>query len=251
MEINGIMVALLDIPAEYTQEYNRWYDLDHLPEHISKGDVVTGKRYVAPHSLQDADGVQASEFTGGYPPYLTLYFFGGPVSFAGEESQTLWREKDRTIVKAGRYWVKGEGRFNRRLRLSHAIARPTSLVASEAIPHLPHRGVIVCLGRAPSASRRQEAIDWWDGTHLVDLFAVPGLLAALRLDPVDPAEGDLVVHLLLCEEPPADVMAGIQSVLRYQGAVGRYPAYGGVYESVAVLPYERIVPFEYDFEIKS
>src|SRR5688572_5739996 len=34
LKINAITVALLDIPGDFTQEYNRWYDLDHLPEHI-------------------------------------------------------------------------------------------------------------------------------------------------------------------------------------------------------------------------
>ena len=44
MEINGMMLAMLDIPAWCTEEYNRWYDLDHLPEHVSKGDVRAVKR---------------------------------------------------------------------------------------------------------------------------------------------------------------------------------------------------------------
>jgi hypothetical protein len=35
VKTEGMMLALLDIPAEYTEEYNRWYDLDHMPEHVA------------------------------------------------------------------------------------------------------------------------------------------------------------------------------------------------------------------------
>ena len=52
MQLHGIMLAMLDIPPELTEEYNRWYDLDHLPEHVSKADVAMARRYVAPRDLQ-------------------------------------------------------------------------------------------------------------------------------------------------------------------------------------------------------
>ncbi len=77
MEINGISFNLLDIPAELTEEYNRWYDLDHIAEHISKADVLMGRRYVRPAAYRELDGIQVSDFLDGYPPYLTIYSFGG------------------------------------------------------------------------------------------------------------------------------------------------------------------------------
>jgi hypothetical protein len=249
MEINGILLAMLEIPAEYTEDYNRWYDLDHLPEHVSKGDVIMGRRYVATRQLRDVPGVQRSEFTAGHPPYTTIYSFGGPVDFMSDEALGYWRDKDRGIIKAGRFWREGRGVHNSRWRVADAVTRPSVLVSKAAVPHLAHRGIIVAIGRAPSADRIDEAIDWWDRTHLVDLFAVPGLLAAMRFTHVDPAQADLLLHILLCEEPPGQVMAGIDRAMRYQGAVGRYPAHGGAYESIAFLPYDRIVPLEYDFDI--
>jgi hypothetical protein len=251
VEINGLTLAMLDIPAELTQEYNRWYDLDHLAEHVSKADVIAGRRYVAPRQLRTVVGVQPSELTGGYPPYLTLYLFGGPLDFMSAEAQALWTDMDRGIVKAGRYWRAGRGVYGSRWRIADAVARPSVLVSEPAIPHLPHRGVIVALGKAPSPERVQDAIDWWDGTHLVDLFAVPGLLASIRCRPTGPTPGDQLLHVLLCEDAPATVMEGIAHEMRYQSAVGRFPAYGGVYESIAFLPYDRIVPLEYDFDISS
>lgn len=248
MEINGLQLAFLDIPPEYTQEYNRWYDLDHMPEHVAKDDVVMGRRYVAQRTLQGLPGSQEGDFGGGHAPYLTIYFFGGPLDLMSEEAREGWRTLDRGIVKQGRYWLAGKGVGGGMFRLGEPIGRPSVLTLPRAIPHLNHRGVIVALGKAPSAERRQEAIDWWRDVHLVDLFgSVPGLLAALRCDPVDP-ESDQVLHVLYCEDPVTEVMAGIEAAKRYAGAVGRWPAYGGVYEPLAFLPYDRIVPLEYDFD---
>ncbi|HUZ09415.1 MAG TPA: hypothetical protein VMU76_04530 [Acidimicrobiales bacterium] len=247
MEVKGILFATLDIPAEYTAEYNRWYDLDHLPEHISKGDVVTARRYVAPRDLQAAPGAVAGELTGGHPPYATIYFFGLE-AFDGPEALGFWTTKDRGIVKAGRYWQQGRGTYSGRWRLAETFTGPGVLVSPAAVPYLAHRGMIVAIGRAPSPERREEAVAWWRETQVVDLLAVPGVLAAIRFDPVAGAAGDLTMHVLLCGDDPADVMPRIEGSRRTLRATGRYPAHGGVYEPLAFLPYRTIVPFEYDFD---
>ena len=114
MEVKGILLAMLEIEPEYTEEYNRWYDLDHLAEHISKADVLTAKRYVAPRDLQDLGG-GGGELTGGHPPYLTMYYLGID-DFAGEDAAALWTTKDRGIIKAGRFWRTGGATFVRRWR---------------------------------------------------------------------------------------------------------------------------------------
>jgi len=249
VEANGLMIALLDIPAEVTEEYNRWYDLDHMPEHVSKGDVLMGRRYVAPTTLRSVAGVQWSEWTAGYPPYLSTYWFGGPLDFMSDEALALWRVKDRGIIKGGRFWQIGSSKHGSRWRIDGAFTRPGVLVDQAAVPYLAHRGVIVAIGEALSADRVNEALEWWDDVHLVDLFAVPGVLAAVRLLPVDPTLQGRVAHLLLCEDHPGDVMLAIDRAKRYWGAVGRFPAHGGVYEQTAFLPYQSIVPLDYRFDV--
>ena len=247
MEINGLQITFLEIPTRLTQEYNRWYDLDHMPEHVSKGDVIMGRRYVAQRDLHGIDGSETDELFGGHPPYLTIYSFGGPLDFRSDEARSLWTTMDHHIVRAGRYWKDGRATHTGWWRVKSALARPSVLVAEPAIPHLNHRGVILAYGRAASVERRQEAIDWWDNTHLVDLFAVPGVLAAIRCDPenLDP---EFLLHVILCEDHPAQVMGRIMEARRYAEALGRYPSHKGAYESVAFMPYERIVPLEYDFD---
>jgi hypothetical protein len=210
--------------------------------------VIMGRRYVAPKHLHHMEGSQVGEVFGGHPPYLTLYFFGGPLDMASDEAREGWRVMDNRIVRAGRYWQAGRGVGGGMFRLAKSTARPSCLVAEPAIAHLNHRGVILALGKAKSVEQRQEAIDWWDNTHLVDLFAVPGMLAALRCDPVGEANADQVLHILFCEDAPGEVMPRIEAAMKYAGAVGRYPSHKNAYESLAFLPYDRIVPLEYDFD---
>jgi hypothetical protein len=248
MKVDGILLAMLDIPAEQTRDYNRWYDLDHMPEHISKGDVLHGRRYVASRTLRATPGIEVPEF--GYTPYLTTYLFGGPIDFAGEESAALWHDKDFGIVREGRYWRDGRSVLSTRWRLERATARPSCLVSEQAVPYLAHRGVIVALGKAPSAARREEAVTWWERTHLVDLFGVVGVLAALRFSNAESATPtDDVLYLLLCDEPTSDVLARIEKMKRYARAVGRYPAHRDAYRSLAFLPYDTIYPLQYDFDV--
>jgi hypothetical protein len=246
MELHGILFATIDIPAEYTAEYNRWYDLDHLPEHISKRDVVMARRYVAPRDLRAAPEVDHRDWPGGHPPYATAYYFGIE-DFDGEEARSGWTVKDRGIVKSGRFWREGRGTYSGRWRLTEVFRGTGVLVSDAAVPYLAHRGIIVAVGRAPSGGR-EAAVDWWRTVHLVDLLAVPGVLAALRFDPLGAGEQDLVAHILLCSDDPLDVMARVAQARRFLRAIGRYPAHGGQYEQLAFLPYRTIVPFEYDFD---
>jgi hypothetical protein len=249
MESTGMMLALMDIPADSTEEYNRWYDLDHLPEHVAKPDVIMGRRYVAPGVLRAEPGVIPSELLGGYPPYLTTYWFGGPLDMLSEEARGGWLGLDRNLVKGGRFWRPGRSLYAARWRVSSSHTRPDCRVSQRAVPYLAHRGVIVALGRALSGDRLAEAAGWWDAVHLPDLFSVPGLLGAVRLHSPDGEQSDLVAHLLLCDKAPETVLRGLEQAKRYWTAVGRYPAHGGVYEALAFLAYQRIVPLEYDFDI--
>ena len=248
MQVTGILLALLHMPADLGEGYNRWYDLDHMPEHVAKDDVLYGRRYVAGAALRQSPAIMSSPLTRGHPPYATIYSFGGPLDFAGEEAARGWTDLDRQITKAGRYWRQGSVALAGRFRLESARARPSVLVQERAVPHLPHRGIVVVIGRAASAEAHPKAVAWWEETRLVDLFAVPGILAALRFMPVEAGQAGLMLHVLLCDLSPKAVMAGIAAAQPGWQALGRWPAHDGSYEQLALLPYELIVPFEYGFD---
>jgi hypothetical protein len=243
MEVKGLLFALLDV-EDRPEEYNRWYDLDHFPEHLSKADVVGGRRYVAPPALRGLPESVEGELIG-HPPYATAYFLGE--GFESEEAAAGWLAKDRTIVKAGRFWRDGRPAFTGRWRLDGVARHPSVLVSDEATPFLPHRGLIVAVGRAASAEQRGDALRWWADVHLPDLFASNAILAALRFMPIDGGQEDMILHLLFCEQDPAGAMTAIAAARPYHRGVGRFPDHRASYEELAFLPYRTIVPFEYDF----
>jgi hypothetical protein len=243
MRIDGISLALLDIHREH-RRFNRWYDLDHLPEHVSKADVIRGQRYVATGPTRRAEGVLAGPLTNGHPPYATIYSFGGPLDFRGDEALAGWRDKDHGIVRAGRYWLPGSVCHSSSWRPADARSRASMPLSAEAVPYLAHRSVILAIGRVADAER---AVAWWDATQRDAILDLEGVLAVQRLTPADPAGEGLMLHLVLCESDPVTAIGRLAELRAVQGLTGRFPAHRGEYEPLALLPYERIVPFQYDF----
>ena len=43
----GLMVVFADVPAQYEDEFNRWYDEEHIPERLSIPGVLSAARYTA------------------------------------------------------------------------------------------------------------------------------------------------------------------------------------------------------------
>ena len=246
MRLHGILLAMLDSPPELTEEFNRWYDLDHLAEHVSKPDVVSARRYVAPRDLHGL-GTVTGDLVATHTPYLTVYAHGTS-DFDSEATWAGWLEKDRGIIKQGRFFRVGGSPLTASWRFEGAWARAGCHVSEEAIPYLAHRGVIVAIGRPPTPAQRADALRWWDDVHLPDLLAVEGVLAALRFAPARGTDEDLILHLLLLEADPEVAMERIDGVVRYDSAIGRFPPHRGVYEPLVFLPYRSIVPLEYDFE---
>jgi hypothetical protein len=243
VRIDAISIALLDIHREH-RRFNRWYDLDHLPEHVSKGDVVSGQRYVATGPTRRAAGVLAGPLTSGHPAYATIYSFGGPLDFRDDEALDGWRDKDRTIVKAGRYWLPGNVCHSSAWRTVEAHARGSLPISADAVPHLAHRSIVLSIGRVTDAAR---AAAWWEATQRDAILDLDGVLAIRRLAPADAEGADLMLHIILSERDPVSTVGALAELRAAQGLTGRFPAHGGEYEQVALLPYERIVPFQYDF----
>ena len=141
-------------------------------------------------------------------------------------------------VDPSRPYVLFVGRITRQKGVTHLV---------DAIPHLPHQSIVLVLGKASSPEHRPDAVAWWEETQLPDLHEIPGVLATLRFEPAQAGESELLLHVLLCSSPVNEIMRDFVQVRRYQELTGRYPAHSRAYETVAILPYDLIIPLRYDF----
>lgn len=54
MDVSGIIFAAVDVDHDAIEDWNRWYDLEHLPPNVALEGITTGRRYVATPELHEA-----------------------------------------------------------------------------------------------------------------------------------------------------------------------------------------------------
>lgn len=81
----GLLLVMMEIPPEHEEEFNRWYNEEHLPERLSIPGFVRARRFRA--------------IEGG-PKYLALYDLESPdvldtdeYKYWTGEGKTEWTEK--------------------------------------------------------------------------------------------------------------------------------------------------------------
>jgi hypothetical protein len=81
-----LYIVHTDIPDDIVDEYNEWYDKEHLPRLVTVPGVIRARRYTA---------------TAGNPRYLTAYELTDPDAFESPEGlqarKTPWTAKMRSL----------------------------------------------------------------------------------------------------------------------------------------------------------
>ena len=90
----GLLMVYSDVPAQFEEEFNRWYDEEHIPERLSIPGVLSAARYVA---LQ------------GSPKHLACYELSEPEAWHSDAWQhyltnpTEWSKQMSPSVVATAY----------------------------------------------------------------------------------------------------------------------------------------------------
>ena len=140
MDVSGIIFASIDCDADAVEDWNRWYDLEHLPPNIALPGIMSGKRYVAPPALHEvrepADRLEG--FADGRGVHVTVYtLHGAPAQVLADMTST------RDVLEdAGRMFApeKKIVRAGDAMTLSWGVADPALKAdADRRAAHAAHR----------------------------------------------------------------------------------------------------------------
>lgn len=150
---NGLIAVWLDVAADREEEFNAWYDLEHLAQVVALPGFVSGRRY----RCDDAP-----------LKYLAWYDTADDRVEAGPDFQRLVAEPTPWSRRIRTFYGKRRERFNFRLM------RDVGRVAAQDTPwlYLVHTDIpdhIV-----------DEYNEWYDKEHLPRLVTVPGVVRARR-----------------------------------------------------------------------
>jgi hypothetical protein len=163
--MRGLLLTITEPPHAMEEEFNAWYDTEHIPERNAITGFISSRRWVWPDA-KAGEGKYLATYELESPAALTTPEY---LSHVGEHF-TPWSKRCLGSATVFRRWALGEtGR-------SHAtLAEP---VPDEV------GALFVSIGDIPD-EHADEFNRWYDEEHVPMISKVPGVLRARRF--VDPA----------------------------------------------------------------
>ena len=153
---SGLMLVFVDVPSEHEEEFNEWYNTEHLQELMSVPGILNCARYEAVKSG---------------PKHLAVYEF--------ENAQVIDTDafKNRPITP----WAQKVGpraiattRINNVYEMIHPVSVSDIIANSEMAPALQ-------IGRmGVSSENEKEWNDWYSTVYVPNYETVPGVIRGRR-----------------------------------------------------------------------
>jgi hypothetical protein len=148
----GLLAVWTDIPAAVEEDFNRWYDEEHLAERASIPGFLNARRY---RSLQ------------GTPKYLALY--------DTVDARVLQSDTYLQVTNKPTAWTQRvRPHFQNFVRNEYEMILTLGAIPEKASSYV----LLVRLGIDPDHDA--EFNDWYDTDHLPALTSVPGVYGARR-----------------------------------------------------------------------
>jgi hypothetical protein len=219
----GVFVGLIACPPGRHRDFLEWHDGDHRPENVGQ----------IPHMFHSARWIAP-------PESLPCREFGpdGPVSEAGEYLLTYWSTAAPPQLRADMFALADRLRASGRLQPMGRDFRivwrdylqpvrgypdPGLGISPDAVPLVPHDGVVVTVGRAPDDGGRWSTA--YEREILPRLTASGRVLAALTLTTAHEADRPLFVHLHYTRGNPVEAQQVIRSEVGVEPEIGYRGAY--------------------------
>jgi len=149
---NGLITVWLHVPPEREEEFNDWYDHEHVPQIVSLPGFARGRRY---------------EVAGAKPKYLAWYDTADEKVEPGADFQNF-------VANPTPWWRRLAQSFEHRERMNFRLMRDVGRVPDADTPWL----YIVHTDIPDDIVDEYNA--WYDDEHLPRLVTVPGVVRARR-----------------------------------------------------------------------
>ena len=247
MNTQGIVIALIDVPQEHTEDYNRWYDFDHLPEFAALPGMLLGRRYVAPPEYKALRlPSPLPELADGCGTYCTTYLIGDADFDAVQER---WSQRGDDLRKQRRMFRYGKIADVGYYRLDYTQVRDDIPASAEAAPHLRDTGIMIVLTEVADPAERAGVDQWFRDMHAPDLLEVHGVSAAMRFSRVDRPPGRYA-NVYMLEGDPLETQRDLDRRIPEWQERGRSPAPGGASQILFQSVYRPVLPMQYDFQVE-
>jgi len=154
--MSGLLVTMTEPPPEMEEEFNAWYDTEHLPERLAISGFISARRWVA-RNLEPGAG-----------KYLATYELETPTVLATPEY----------LAHVGDHFSPWSKRCLGKAVLFRRWACE-SLSPGSSRQSLDSRFLFIAIGDAP-IEYESEFNQWYDREHVSMLRAVPGVISARR-----------------------------------------------------------------------
>jgi hypothetical protein len=167
---NGIFLVYTDIDPQYEEEFNAWYNTEHLPELLSLPGILDAARYVA--------------YKGG-PKYLAAYELSSADALKTAEFQK---------------WRANPSPWSRRISPTVIGKNVTRIIGQQIFPSSvdqPERGMAPSLqiGRMSGLDTAdREWTEWYNGEYIPGYRQVGGVIYARRYRVLEGESGYTTVY---------------------------------------------------------
>lgn len=179
----GLLMVFTDVPTEVEDEYNRWYNEEHIPERLSIPGVLSAARYEA---LQ------------GGPKHLAVYELENSDAYDSEIWQNLlnnpteWSKRMSPTVVATKF-----------IRNLYRMIYPDEVTEDMALAEM---SPTILVGRMEVPSELEASFNQaYNNERLPECYKVPGYIRNRRFEAVTGAPKYLTVHemqsVASCESP--------------------------------------------------
>jgi len=154
--MKGLLLTMTEPPPEMDEEFNAWYDSEHLPERLSIPGFISARRWVD-RGAPVGSGKYLATYELERPQVLETAAYLAHVG----DNFTPWSKRCLSRCKPFRRWACAQ------------------ILPGDALPDAAARALFLACGDVP-AEHEKEFNDWYDREHIPLLSAVPGVLRARR-----------------------------------------------------------------------